>query len=190
MKKASDYINLLPRDDNKSGKAPSRLTITISVFVFAWLLIFGWYGKQAFDLRSKLMPLEAKKQVLQQQLAALLKDLGIAMPEGTSPEKAWLIQNLLNERVLWSEVFKQFSTMVPRGLWFDSLEGSSFGKPEIRIRGGSFTYLTVSEFMLAMEKSQYFEKPQLIYARKSVMNGREIIGFEILSGVQKKGGIH
>ena len=107
---------------------------------------------------------------------------------GTSPEKAWLIQSILSERVLWSEVFKQFSLIVPRGLWFDSLEGNSTGKAEMKIRGGAFSYRTVSEFMLAMEKSPYFEKPQLLSAQKVMVQGQETVGFEIVCGVKKPQG--
>ena len=101
--------------------------------------------------------------------------------------KAALVNRLLGDRVLWSEVFKQFSLLVPKGLWFDSLEGSSAGKAEIRLRGGSFNYVSVAEFMLAMEKSGYFEKPQLMFAQKSMVQGQEVVGFEIVSGIRKTG---
>ena len=99
-----------------------------------------------------------------------------------------MIQNILSERVLWSDVFKEFSIIVPKGLWFDSLEGSSVGKAAIRIRGGAFNYRTVSEFMLAMEKSAYFEKPQLIFMQKAIQQSQETVGFEITCGIKTRGG--
>ena len=37
-----------------------------------------------------------------------------------------------------------------------------------------------------MEKSGYFNNPQLSYARNSVVQGQEIVGFEITSGILKK----
>ncbi len=188
MKRKKDYINLLPPEKKKAKRTFSRITIGAGLFILAWLVVFGWQAKHISDLRSSERSLAAKKQTLQQQLAFMYQDFGIALPAGTSPEKAWLIQNLLSERVLWSEVFKQFSLIVPRGLWFDNLEGSAAGKAEIKIRGGALTYRTVSEFMQAMEKSPYFEKPQLIFAQKTALQGQEVIGFEIVSGVKKMKG--
>lgn len=188
MKKTNDYINLLPPEEKAPRGEASKLALIAGVFALAWIAVFGWQGKLYLDQRSALEVRTLKKEALQQQLVAIYKDLGIALPPGTSPEKAWLIQNILNQRVLWSEVFKQFSLIVPRGMWFDSLEGSSVGKAEIKIRGGAFNYPTVSEFLLAMEKSPYFEKPQLIFAQKAVVQGRETIGFEILCGIKKSPG--
>ncbi len=155
------------------------------LFTAVWLALFGWQLKQTLDLRPRLDALTAKRQALQQQLTDLNKELGITVAPGTSPEKASLIQSILSERVLWSEVFKQFSLMVPKGLWFDSLEGSSEGKAQIKIRGGAFTYASVAEFMLAAEKSPNFEKPQLVYAQKTTVQGRDVIAFEIVFGIKK-----
>jgi Tfp pilus assembly protein PilN len=185
MKKTKDYINLLPPEEKKPMRALNRPVLIAGAFAVAWLLVFGWLGKQALDSRSKLETLNQKKQARQQELASVYSELGIALPAGTSPEKAWLIQSILNERVLWSEVFKQFSLLVPKGMWFDSLEGNAGANATIKIRGGAFTYRTVNEFMLGMEKSNYFEKPQLLSMQKTTMQGQETVGFEIVCGIKR-----
>ena len=190
MKKTKDYINLLPLEEKRPRRAFGKAAIASGAFALVWLIVFGLQAKQVMDLRSRAAALTIKKQTLQDQLARIYKDLGIALPPGTSPEKAWLIQNILSERVLWSEVFRQFSMIVPKGMWFDSLEGSSAGKAEIKIRGGTFNYQTVAEFMLAMEKTPYFAKPQLIFAQKAVLQGRETVGFEIICGIKKVQGVN
>jgi hypothetical protein len=74
-------------------------------------------------------------------------------------------------------------------LWFDSLEGTASERAEIRIRGGAFNYLSVAEFMLVMEKSGYFENPQLAYAQKAVVQGQDVIGFEIICGIKRARGM-
>jgi hypothetical protein len=45
----------------------------------------------------------------------------------------------------------------------------------------------VAEFMLSMEKSAFFEKPQLVYAQKAVVQGQDVIGFEILCIIKREG---
>jgi len=189
MKKLEkDYINLLPRETKRTFSAVSAWQIVTILFVLCWLVAFGLQLKQRWDLQARLSALTAKKQALSREAAAIRTELGVTVAPGSTPERAALIQSLLKERVQWSEVFKQFSRVVPRGLWFDNLEGNTAGKAEIRIRGGSFNYQTIADFMLAMEQSAYFEKPQLLFAQKSVIQGRDVIGFEIICGVKRKQG--
>ncbi len=189
MKKLEkDYINLLPRETKRTFSAANTWQLVTILFVLCWLVVFGLQLKQRWGLQAKLSALTAKKQALSREVASIRTELGVTVAPGSTPEKAALIQSLLKERVQWSEVFKQFSRVVPRGLWFDNLEGSTAGKAEIRIRGGSFNYQTIADFMLAMEQSSYFEKPQLLFAQKSVIQGRDVIGFEIICGVKRKQG--
>lgn len=188
MKKPSEYINLFPREEKKEAPYLGKAFLILGLFSLAWLIVLGWQGYNLLEFRSRLNSLTIKKNAYQQQLATIYKELGITLPAGMSPEKAWLIQNILSERILWSEVFKQFSLIVPRGMWFDSLEGSSVGKAEIKIRGGAFNYAMIAEFLLALEKSPYFEKPQLMFAQKAVVQGKETVGFEIICGVKRMRG--
>jgi len=185
MKLSKDYINLLPHAEAKAAVFFSPAFALAVLFVLLWLGLFGWQMEQARGLRKQLALIDANRQSLRQQVAALQKELGVAAPADMSPEKAALINTLISERVPWSAVFKQFSQIVPKGLWFDSLEGSAAGKAEIRVRGGAFNYLSVAEFMLAMDKTGYFENPQLSYAQKAVVQGHEVIGFEIVCGIRK-----
>ncbi len=187
MKPATDYVNLLPREEKKPTQPPGFTSIVIIVFVLVWIVLFGLKLKQRWDLKAKLDSVTAQKKTVEGQVAAIRAQLGITAP-GANPDRAALIQNLLKERVLWSEVFKQFSRIIPRGVWFDSLDGNSVGKAEIKIKGGSFNYVSVSDFMLAMEQSEYFSKPQLLYAQKTVVHGHDVIAFEIICGIKKSRG--
>ena len=188
MKSAKDYINLLPQEEKKPFFLASMGFLLGLLFTLAWLGLFGWQVRQQWELRDRLTTLSTQKQTLQQQTNVMRKELGIAPPGGMSRDKAALIHDILRERVLWSEVFKQLSLIVPKGLWFDSLEGSTVGKAEIKIKGGAFSYLSVTEFMLSMEKTGYFEHPQLSYARKAVVQGQDMVGFEIICGIKKAQG--
>ena len=187
MGPAKDYINLLPPREKGASLTTNRGFLVALLFTIVWLGMFGLQARQQWELKRRLAPLVAQRQALQQQADAMRKELGITSPGATSPERAALIQSLLEERVLWSEVFKQFSQIVPKGLWFDSLEGNTAGtKAEIRIKGGAYSYSSIAEFMFSMEKSGYFYNPQLSYAQKSTVQGQEVVGFEIRSGIQKK----
>jgi Tfp pilus assembly protein PilN len=187
MKAVKDYINLLPQEEKKAAPFATWGVLLTLVFLLAWLGMFGWQAKQQVDLQKRLAALTAQKESLRRQGDVLRKELGIA-PGSTALGKAALIQSLLEERVLWSGVFKQFSLIVPKGLWFDSLEGNTAGRAEIKIRGGAFSYSAITEFMVSMEKSGYFDFPQLSYAQKAVTQGQDVVGFEIISGIKKTQG--
>jgi len=188
MKSVKDYINLLPREEKKPGRMAETRSLLVALSALAWLAVFGLTLAQRWTLQVRLAAVNEQREDLQQQATALQQELGLSIPAGMSPEKASLIQNLLGERVLWSEVFKQFSRTVPPGLWFDSLEGNAAAKAEVKIRGGAFNYALVSEFMRGMENSAFFEKPDLLFAQKAVIQGRDVIGFEIACGIKKTQG--
>lgn len=182
-----DYINLLPRIGKTAARTGyTRGGVWLALYLLVWAGAFGWQWMEERDARARLAGLADKKQALQQELNALYQELGIAAPSaGMTPEQNAIIAGLLSERVVWSEVFRQFSLVVPKGLWFDSLEGTTEGKAEIKIKGGALNYLGVSELMLALDKSGYFVSPQLIYAQKITAQGQDVIGFEIVCGIRK-----
>jgi len=159
--------------------------LVIALFAVVWFAVFGAKLMERRNLQIRQVVLAAQGQELNRQLTVLQQELGLTSAGGMTPEKAALIKNLLGERVLWSEVFKRFSLIVPRGMWFDSLEGSSAGRAAIKIRGGALNYDIISQFMLAMQKSAFFDKPQLSFAQKTVVRGRDAVGFEIICGIRK-----
>ena len=189
MKTAKEYINLLPSKEKKPTKTLSPWPVAGTLFILVWLVLFGLKAKQWMDLQGRLESLMPQKRILEQQVVSIRDELGLTTTSGANPEQASLIQSLLKERVLWSDVFQQFSRIIPHGVWFDSLEGSSVGEAEIKIRGGAFNYRLISDFMLAMEQTGYFENPELVFAQKSTVQGRDVVEFEIHCGVKKSEGV-
>jgi Tfp pilus assembly protein PilN len=188
MKPLKDYINLLPQEEKRPSPFATRGFLLVLLFALVWLGIFGKQAWQYWSLQDRLSALDAQKQTLQQQADFLRKELAVVSPSGMTKDKASVIQDILKERILWSKVFKHLSVIVPKGLWFDYLEGIADGKAEIKIKGGAFNYLSISDLMLSMEKSDYFENPQLSYAQKVIVQGQDVVGFEIICGMQKDRG--
>lgn len=184
MKTAKEYINLLPRKEKGPIAAPNIRTAGTALVLVFWLVLFGVKAKQWWDVRQKLGVLAPQQVSLERDLAALRASLGLT----TGSEQGALIRSLLKKRVLWSEVFQQFARIIPRGVWFDSLEGTSADAAEVRIRGGAYDYRLISDFMLSMERTEYFVKPELMFAQKTVVQGHDVISFEIRCGVRRTQG--
>lgn len=190
MKKTKEYINLLPKEEKKKKLVRIGVgAVLVLLFVSAWAGALGWQWKQVWVLENRAAVIAWTRQARVQELGAIQKELGITAAPSMNQEKTGLINSLLSERVSWSQVFQQFSRIVPKGLWFDSLEGSAgTGKAEIKIKGGAFNYLSVADFMQGLEKSGYFHTPQLVYAQKIAVQSQDVIGFEISCGIKKAPG--
>lgn len=186
MKPLKDYINLLPQEKKKPSLFATRGFLLVLAFILVWLGLLGQQAWQYRTLLGRLSALDAQKQGLQQQADFLRQELAVVSPTGMTKDKAALIQDILKERVQWSAVFKHLSVLVPEGLWFDYLEGIADGKAEIKVKGGAFNYFSISDLMLSMERSGYFVNPQLSYAQKVVIQGRDVVGFEIICGMNKE----
>jgi Tfp pilus assembly protein PilN len=187
MSMTKDYINLLPKRKKQRLPRPGRWTALALLFILAWSVALGVQGREHYRFRSKMASLDKTKQARLQELNLLYKELGIIGSEEMSRETSAIITSLMSERVLWSRVFREFSRIVPQGLWFDSVEGTAAERAEIKIRGAAFSYLTISEFLRSMEATGFFRSPQLLYAQKAVQQGQDVIGFEMLCTVQKGG---
>lgn len=187
MKPSKDYINLMPKAQPKPRRIelPGPAAAVAALFVLGWAAAFGLQWKEQRNQQERLAALVATKQELVRQLDALYRELGITGSAGATTDRAALVLSLMNERVEWSEVFRQFSLIAPPGLWFDSVDGKAAARPEISIRGGALNYRIVTDFLRAMEKTGYFLSPQLLSARRIEIQGRETIGFEILSAIRK-----
>jgi len=185
MTTVKEYINLLPVIETKPARFMNAWSIGSLLFMLIWLLLLGLKAMQWRDLQTRRNSLEPQKKMLEQQLTSIREELGLTAVPGKDPETTTLIQNLLKERVLWSEVFHQFSQIIPHGVWFDSLEGSAGDTAEIRIRGGAFNYRLISDFMLGMEQSGYFVKPELLAAQKAAVQGHDVVGFDIRCGLKR-----
>jgi Tfp pilus assembly protein PilN len=188
MRPGKDYINLLPPEEKKPLSFAMWGLLAALLFMLVWAGIFGWQVRQYRVLQRRYATLSSQKQALLSQADALRIELAKVSPSGMTRDKAALIQDILQERVLWSEVFRQLSRIVPTGLWFDYLEGIADGKAEIKIKGGAFNYISIADFMVSMEKSGYFVHPQLSYAQKTVVQGQDMVGFEIICGMKKAEG--
>ncbi len=183
MKPYDDYINLLPRMPKRGLDRGTLWLAAGALFFVAWSAFFGTALLTRGALHSQLAALTVQREGLKRQADAIRAEIGLSIAPGASLEKVALIQTLLSQRVQWSQVFYQFSRIVPAGLWFDSLEGTADGTPQIRIRGGAYDYTTITSFLMAMAQSGYFDKPQLLGAQQAVMNGREVVDFDIVCGV-------
>lgn len=186
MKPTKDYINLLPQEKKKPSLFATKGFLLVLLFILVWLGVLGQQAWQYWTLLDRLATQDAQKQGLQQQADLLRKELAVVSPTGMTKDKAALIQDILKERVQWSAVFKHLSILVPEGLWFDYLEGIADGKAEIKVKGGAFNYFSISDLMLSMERSEYFVDPQLSYAQKVVVQGQDVVGFEIICGMNKE----
>lgn len=99
------------------------------------------------------------------------------------------VEGLLHSRILWSEVLRQISLLVPRGVTLTRLEATEGGPPGLlsnpdarglRFVGSARSHDQITFFIAALEQSRRFSDVSLVYAEKSPDLSPPGVGFELV----------
>jgi len=77
----------------------------------------------------------------------------------------------------WVELLPELRLIIPKTVWLNSLswqEGT-----DLTLSGYALAYDSVFKFIDTLKASPYFAYPQFTYVRKSNMDNKEIVQFEI-----------
>lgn len=172
-------------------------------------MMTGWYLWDLWRVRileAQIQQLAIQRQRLQQEMAAYMSDIqSVTQVQGAGPptvdQQLAAVNHLLKSRVVWSDVLREVSLIVPEGVYLTRLEttessapGGSGGKAPgplshkegkgIRFVGFAPSHTPITSFMEAMERSPYFTDVALIYAQKGSEVGASRVGFELAGHLQ------
>jgi Tfp pilus assembly protein PilN len=159
--------------------------------------IVGWYlleQRNARTLEEQIQQLTLDRQRLQQEMhvitgemrtATQLQSVEIPLIVGQLER----VQSLFESRILWSDVLRRVSILVPTGVYFTRVETSDDKSGDtlsdrqrdgIHFVGFARSLALITYFMAEMEQSDYFTDVQLIYAKKDSDPSVSRIGFELV----------
>ena len=199
------HVNLVAKDLLFHGEGiPWRPASLPLIVVLGFGAILGWY---LWELRSERV-LDVQIQYLTTDRARLQKEMQVltneisAATRLTSPEPSVLVQqleavrSLLKTRILWSEVLRHVSFLVPEGVYLTRVESSQSkatdaSSPsrarEIRMVGFAQSLTKITYLLAELEASEYFTDIGLVYAQKSSEPSGSRVKFELVGSVRKKG---
>ena len=167
------------------------------VLVLYFGAIVGWYlweQRNAKTLEGQIQQLTLDRQRLQQEMQVLTGEMRMATQrQSVEPplivRQLERVQNLFESRILWSDVLRRISFLVPTGVYFTRVETSEDKGGEtpsdrqrkrIHFVGFARSLSLITYFMAEMEQSDYFTDVQLIYAKKDTDPSASRIGFELV----------
>ncbi len=163
-------LNLLPKKFTwaKRQQQRKKSLLAIAGAVALGLLFFGLRGYVNIE----------KKQ---REITFLDRELAAIKPEVTIAQELQAKIRLLRERSQGAEFFlsalRQLSLLAPANVYIDHLVFDQQG--QVNLRGKTENYGTVATFVLALEKSKYFNNVVNKGSRENKLGNIKLVEFEI-----------
>ncbi len=205
------HINLLVADlFSEPGVIPPRVQaqyLSIPFLMLLFLGLYGWKATQASVLNNEISGLLAAKAQLSQEIDAISKQITDVMEQERRAIEAQLartkrLQELEAKRVLWSQVFREISVLVPEGVVLSAVSNEP-GEPApaapaaggpapappsdrqtahrtLHVKGVAVSHEAVTGFLSAIERSDLFIHPHLSHAQRGGSAEKPSVAFEII----------
>jgi Tfp pilus assembly protein PilN len=163
--KAPDFIhvNLLPIEYRVVRKDYSFLIdMRILVSVTALILVAVAYviGQSFFraNLESKRAALaEVQKEIgANSYVGARIKELETLRDEKTAKNNS--LKSISVSKKKWVRILEGINKSMPLNMWIESIKQSEANDNEMEVKGRTYVFPEIAEYMLELEKNEYFSK--------------------------------
>jgi Tfp pilus assembly protein PilN len=202
-------INLISEIREEQRFPIDKLLLPAALFLPLLILLMAsaWQVLNARALHQRLKQITERRDVLTTELVQLTQEItsfqsGEAGGQMDGQKKAEAVKGLLKGRVLWSDVFREVSFVVPPGVWLTSIatlepgasDGS--GKPpeqqspqgmenkHVRFIGFAKSNSAMTQFIAALERSEHFTEVALVYAQRGAEPDVQQVSFEIATNLR------
>lgn len=181
-----EYVNLLPLE-YLPRKIPlwqkMALVFLILCLSFAVVITGSKFGRIK-EFQRDIKKITQQKLSISSEIESLKKE--IMKREQRQKEEAEamkMLKGLLQDKVLWSEMMREISFVIPEGVWLTKIDTTSIGADRlVRFSGRATKPHLVMRFFSAMEeRSRYIKNVKLISLRKTEAekDGEEEVTFEM-----------
>ncbi|HUK55940.1 MAG TPA: PilN domain-containing protein [Nitrospiria bacterium] len=195
------YINLIAPEilfEEKPFSFKQR-AIPVSVATGAVVLVvfsLGYWWKVS-TMKKEVQELTIQRDKTQQELARLNGEIaslsaGAQAGQGVAAEQLAAMRDLLKNRILWSDVVREVSLLVPDDVWLTRLESTDsksggFMPPSteagLHFAGMAQSQAAINRFIAALEHSPRYGYVSLIYAQKEPGEGAQGMSFELTASL-------
>ena len=156
------------------------------------------YGWKVSVLKKEVRDLTVQRDKTQQELARLNGEVGRLTKETqagqeVSAQQLAAMKDLLKNRVLWSDIVREVSFLVPDGVWLTRVEAAdsksgallpSSTESGLRFVGVAQSQSAVNRFISALERSPSYGYVSLVYAQKGNGEGVQGMSFELTASLR------
>lgn len=163
--KAPDFIhvNLLPIEYRVVRKDYSWLIdMRILVSVTALIAVSAAYVIGQSFFRANLEGKQAQLEKVQQEIGAnayvgaRIKELEKLRDEKTAKNNS--LKSISVSKKKWVRILEGINKSMPLNMWIESIRQSETNDNEMEVKGRTYVFPEIAEYMLELEKNEYFAK--------------------------------
>jgi Tfp pilus assembly protein PilN len=202
-------INLIAEILEGERFPTEKLILPAALFLplLSLLLASAWEAVSARALGHQLQQIASQRDALTKEVTRLTGEITNFQHQQTTERqeaerKLTAVKGLLKDRILWSEVFREVSFIVPPGVWLTSIEaaepgsvvagGASSGArllqategKQVKFSGFAKSNAAVTQFIAALERSEHFTEISLVYSQRNPEPGSQQVNFEIAANLR------
>ncbi len=175
-------INLLPGDNRKKQKDLTWLTDRRIVWptIFFILAIFASVFVYAYTLQeiaSTESELQAVRASVERERPLLKKISELEKHQSIINTKINALKSIQISKKRWVVLFENISSVLPPNMWLLSL--SQVGEFNLEMRGTTFDFSEVAEYMVKLEKQISVQKVSLVSISTTKVDGDEAYSFTL-----------
>jgi type IV pilus assembly protein PilM len=176
--KGEDCINLIPNKGIETVNLKKRMTVGALVMAAAVFLSVG--VTLSLKTITKAVAKKTNSIVMQQEgISGNIVMLGAESEIVQLRKQLDLAKATLNtvSTVQWVKLLPELRLIIPKLIWINNFSWQE--NNNLVISGYALSYDSAFKFMDTLKASPYFAYPQLTFIRKSAVNDKDIIQFEI-----------
>jgi Tfp pilus assembly protein PilN len=163
--KAPDFIhvNLLPIEYRVVRKDYSWLIdMRVLVPVTAIIAVSAAYVIGQSFFRANLVAKQAQLEKVQQEIGAnayvgsRIKELEKLRDEKTAKNNS--LKSISVSKKKWVRILEGINKSLPLNMWIESIKQSDANDNELEVKGRTYIFPEIAEYMIELEKNEYFSK--------------------------------
>lgn len=175
-------INLLPPEYRKTQKDLSWITdrriIWPTIALLAAIVGVYWLNSFTVDTISGLnSELERVRAEVERERPLLTKISDLEQKRSVINTKINALKSIQVSKKRWVILFENVSSVLPPNMWLTSI--SQLGENELEMKGTTFDFSEVAEYMVKLEKQVSVDKVSLVTITTTKVDGEEAYNFTI-----------
>ena len=175
-------INLLPGYNHKKQKDLTWLTdrrivwptIFFILAIFAAVFVYAYTLQEIASTESELQSVRAS---VERERPLLKKISELEKHQSIINTKINALKSIQISKKRWVVLFENISSVLPPNMWLLSL--SQVGEFNLEMRGSTFDFSEVAEYMVKLEKQISVEKVSLVSISTTKVEGDEAYSFTL-----------
>jgi len=175
-------INLLPSEHRKKQKDLTWLTdrrvvwptVIFIVSIFAALFVYAYTLESISSLEAEL---QSVRSAVERERPLLKKISELEKNQSIINTKINALKSIQISKKRWVVLFENISSVLPPNMWLLSL--SQVSEFNLEMKGTTFDFSEVAEYMVKLEKQVSVEKVSLVSISTTKVDGDEAYSFTL-----------